>query len=146
MKTMRISVAVRVAMLGLLAICLGAGSANAQEYKGAFTLPFEAHWGATKLSPGNYSFTVDSAAGPRVVTLFRGRNAVVMILSQVQGDEKSGRSELIVVRNDAGFSVRELDMPQIGMALRYRPYKLRRNKASEEGEIAQVIPVSLAAK
>ena len=93
MKTIRISEVVRVAAMGLLAVCLNAGHASAQEVKGSFTLPFEAHWGSATLTPGSYSFTVNGTDGQRVLTLFRGMKAVALIPSQSLDEEKSGPSE-----------------------------------------------------
>jgi len=146
MKANRISMLVKVVAAALLAVCLNAGHAMAQTEVGTFALPFQTHWGLATLSPGNYSFTLDSVGGQGVLTLRRGLKVVAFIPNQSRQDQKSGRSELIVVRNSDGRFVRELRLPRIGMALRYAPPKSRRNGAVEESEIAEVIPLTIAEK
>jgi len=142
MKTIRISALVRLGTVALLAVCFNAGRARAQVVvvEGKFTLPFEAHWGRATLPPGDYSFTLDKATVDGKITLFRGARAVALIPCQGGTDERSDRSELVVVRNNAGRSIRELHLPTIGMVLSYWPHKPRRDRA-EEREVAQVIPV-----
>lgn len=141
MKTIRISALLRLATVALLAICLNAGRANAQVVAGKFTLPFEAHWGPVTLPPGDYSFTLDKATLDGTITLFRGANAVALISCQGGEEKRFDRSELILVGNSASRSIRELHLAKIGMVLTYRPYRPRRDKAAEEREVAQVIPV-----
>jgi hypothetical protein len=141
MKTIRISALLRLATVALLAICFNAGRANAQVVAGKFTLPFEAHWGPATLPPGDYSFTLDKATFDGMITLFRGANAVALISCQGGEDKTFGRSELVVVRNSAGRSIRELHLAPIGMVLTYGSHKPRRDKAAEEREVAQVIPI-----
>jgi hypothetical protein len=146
MKTIRISMIVRLAMMGLLAVCLSAARAGAQDVKGTFTLPFQAHWGMATLPAGHYSFALDSTGEDGILTLFRGTNAVAMVESVGHDDENSGRCELVVVRNGEDRSIRELRLPEMGVVLRYAPYKSRRNRAAEEGEVAEVIPVNPTGK
>ena len=70
MKRIR-SFALSSLVLALIASCLSAGMAKAQEWQGQFTLPFEARWGQAILPAGDYSFTVDQTLGAAVITLLR---------------------------------------------------------------------------
>ena len=58
--------------LALLAISIAPGVANAQAFRGKFTLPFAAHWGGLALAAGEYSFTADSLTNSTFVTIERG--------------------------------------------------------------------------
>jgi hypothetical protein len=41
--------------------------ASAQNYKGKFTLPFEAHWGTVNLQPGDYTVSTDVIGGTPLI-------------------------------------------------------------------------------
>jgi hypothetical protein len=66
-----------LAMIVLASVTL---PANAQNYRGKFTLPFEARWGAVDLQPGNYTLWTDSVgAGPVIhVAGDNGTTATIM--------------------------------------------------------------------
>lgn len=146
MKTIRISTLAKLAAVTLLALCFNAGRASAQEVAGTFTLPFEAHWGPATLPPGNYSFRLDSPGPEGILMLSRGTKKVAMIQDQGRGDEKSGRSELIVDRTAAGYTIRELHLPKLGITAYYWERKAHGNRAAEESEVAQVIPLKVTGK
>jgi len=141
MKTNRISIVVRLAVMVLLALGLSAGRASAQDVKGTFTLPFEAHWGIATLAPGTYSFTLDNAGAGGMILLRCRRTGVALIANQRIEDERSGISRLVVNGNAADRSITELHVP--GMVLTYAPYRSgRNNRRTEERKVAQVVPVT----
>jgi len=52
--------------------------ASAQNYRGKFTLPFEAHWGPAVLQPGEYTISTDVLGGTPVIFLAgNGRTASI---------------------------------------------------------------------
>ncbi|MGH9405358.1 MAG: hypothetical protein ACRD3D_05910 [Terriglobia bacterium] len=147
MKSIRSFTLVRLATLALLAACFNAGLASAQEaMAGTFTLPFEARWGSAILPAGNYSFTLDHAGSGGILQVSRGTKGVALIQSQSYSTESSGRSELTVVRNSAGTTVRDLSLPAIGEVLHYAPHNPRRSAAAAEQEAALRFPVTAAGK
>jgi len=149
MKMIRIRVAIRCVAAALLALSLNAGRASAQNAAGTFTLPFSAHWGLVALSPGHYSFTLETrkTAGYDVITLRRGINTVGMVLSVGRDNDRASRSKLIVVGDGAGRSIRELHLAQLGLVFEYNQYKpRRRDRATLEREVAQMIPVTVKGK
>jgi len=52
--------------------------ASAQNYKGKFTLPFEAHWGPVNLQPGEYTVSTDVVGGtPLIYVTGNGKTASI---------------------------------------------------------------------
>jgi len=132
----------KFAMGSLLAICLNAGLANAQTVAGSFTLPFSAHWGQATLPAGDYSFILERGPDAKV-KVSRGTKGIAFVVDQGYSVETSGAMSMTVVRNRAGYSVCDLNLPGIGRVLHYAPAKPRRNSAAQEREIAQLtIPVT----
>jgi len=121
MNGIRISSLIKFSGLALLAACFVAGHANAQVLQGKFTLPFQARWGQTILPAGEYSFKLDSVRPSCTLQLYRGRNAVAMILAQSYDWTSSGQAELTVV----GGTVRSLNLPDIGVVLHYAPQRAK---------------------
>ena len=146
MKPIRSLTLVRLGTLTLLAACLSAGLAWAQAAAGKFTLPFEARWGLAILPAGDYSFTVDQPGLTSLLTISRGTRSVALIKCQSYSMTSSGASELTVVRDGRGNTVRDLRLPQIGMVFHYAPNKPRRTGKASEEEAARAVPVFTAAK
>jgi hypothetical protein len=144
MKSIR-SFTLKVAMGSLMAVCFNTGVANAQILAGKFTLPFETHWGPNTLPAGNYSFKLDETSGPgSILQVFHGDQSVAFVISRSHDTNPSGRISLTVLRNRSGNTVRDLNLPQIGMVFHYAP-KPEHASAAEEREIAQ-IPITSAGK
>lgn len=132
----------KLAMGSLLAICLNAGFANAQTVAGTFTLPFEAHWGQATLPAGDYSFMLEGGPGGKVQVI-RGNKGIAFVVDRGYSTDTSAGMSMTVVRNRAGYSICDLNLPGIGKVLHYAPAKPRRNSAANEREIAQLtIPVT----
>lgn len=138
------SFTLKVAMGSLLAVCFNAGVASAQTLAGKFTLPFETHWGPNTLPAGNYSFELDETGPNAIVHVFHGDKSVAFVISQSYNTNPAGRISLTVLRNRSGNTVRDLNLPQLGVVLHYAP-KSGSASAAEEREIAQ-IPITRAGR
>ena len=129
--------------LAVLASCLGAGLANAQEVKGRFTLPFDAYWGQITLPAGVYSFTLDKAQSGGGLKLVRGTEAVGIIHAQAYNPKTADHSFLTVTRERGVNSVRELTLSEPGLVLYYGPHRPRPGSAAEEKEMSRMIPLAV---
>jgi hypothetical protein len=148
MKTNRSCTMVRNLGLALAGALVCAGLASAQGYVGKFTLPFEARWGQATLPAGDYNFTMDTVNGPARIKISRGTKGVALILSQAWSPVSAGRDALEIVRNSNGNTVRDLNLPEVGLALHYAPHKAKSGStaAERERETAQVIAVPISGK
>jgi len=135
MKSMRFTILSSLA-LALLGPCL----ANAQGLTGKFTLPFEARWGLATLKAGDYSFKLDRAPGGSL-HLYSGTKTVALIYAQTFDQKASSHNALIVVRDDAAATIREMTLPAAGLILYYAPHKFKRGTAQQERQAALTIPV-----
>jgi hypothetical protein len=126
-------------VMALLASCVGAGIARAQEMQGKFTLPFDARWGQITLPAGDYSFTVDQSQSAARLVLSGEKNAIL----HAQGYEpRTMDSSVLVVAKDRGINtVRELKLAELGVVLYFTPSRPHQT-AAEEKQIAKVIPVT----
>jgi hypothetical protein len=149
MKTNRSCTMVRNLGLALAGALVFAGLASAQSTSyvgGKFTLPFEARWGLATLPAGDYEFTMDSVNGPATIKVFRGTKAVALISSQGRSSVPAGRGALTIVRSRNGNTVRDLSLPEMGVALHYAPHKAKSGSAAAERDIAQVIAIPIEGK
>ena len=128
--------------LAVLAACFLAGRANAQVFQGKFSLPSETRWGGATLPAGEYSFWLESTTINGVVHLSRGPRYVALVLPQSQEVNYSQRAELTIVQG----AVRTLNLPQIGVVLRYPRPQRKHLTAPEERQLARMIPVASAGK
>jgi hypothetical protein len=142
MNKIQISSLTRLSGLALLAACFVAGHANAQVFRGRFTLPFQARWGQATLPAGDYSFTLDSVGPTCTLHLYRGKNGVGMILAQSYDKSYSGHAVLTVEQG----TVRTLRLPELGIVLQYMPQRPKHLTAPEEWQLAQFVPVVAAAR
>jgi hypothetical protein len=101
MKAIRILSKFRAVSLALLAVAISPCWAHGQlAATGEFQLPYEVHWGRVVLSPGEYSFSVQSANLPCVLVLRRQSKpeAPLMLLA-------SGISRRTTTPNHSGLSL-----------------------------------------
>jgi len=117
MKTNRSYTVVRNLVLALAGVFAVSGLASAQNVAGKFTLPFEARWGVATLPAGDYQFTMERVTSPAMIKVTRRNKGVALILSPDRSPLSTGRSALTVVRTRSGNTVRELALPEEGMAL-----------------------------
>jgi hypothetical protein len=147
MKSTRSFTLLNLAIGSLLAICFNPGVASAEALTGgAFSLPFEVHWGVATLPAGDYSFKVEGVGRAAKVRIFHGPDTVAnFLLNQGFDQTQSPVVALSVVRNSAGNFVSDLSLPAIGQVLHYATPKAGRRQAGGEQQIARG-PVTAAGK
>ena len=147
MKSTRSLKSVRVLLLAVLAAGLSASLANAQEYEGKFTLPFEARWGGAVLPAGDYTFRVNPSEPPCMVSVSQGQQIVALILtSSTTRGEVAGSSALIAVHSAGSSHIRALQLAEAGVVLEYSPPKAERQLLAQQPVLFQRMPVIAAGK
>ncbi len=145
MKSIRDNTLLRTLALGVLASCLGAVVANAQPFRGTFSLPAEVHWGTATLQAGDYIFSSEGARTGNMLQLTQGGKVVAMVLAQSHNPAIAGRAVLVIEKGKSGCTVREIRLPDIGVVLYYGPYTPKHGTAAEERQVAQLIPIAVTA-
>jgi hypothetical protein len=145
MKSIRNNTLLRTLALGVLASCLGAAVANAQPFRGTFSLPAEVRWGAATLQAGDYTFNSEGVQAGNMLRLIRSGKVVATVLPQGQNPAAAGPSVLVIAEGKGGGTVREIRLPDIGVVLYYAPHNPKRGTAAEERETARLIPIALTA-
>ncbi len=140
MKTNQKFMVLRLLVLGVLAAGFNAKAASVPALQGKFTLASVTRWGPATLPAGDYSFSLDKAYPGSLVTIFRGTQAVARIQAIGVSDIQAGRSEIVM---ESG-TVREVNLPTIGVSLDYPTHHPRHRAAPQEPPLAQVIPVAAA--
>ena len=140
--------AVKLAVLALVAACLGAGLASAQEVKGRFELPFEVHWGTAVLARGAYSFRFNSGGHlPDYIVVVRDDDKTsTMILQATRDRGYSGHSGLIVERRGNRCTVQSLRLKEADVVIYYPVAKLQPRLLAEGPKLMQRIPILVAQK
>ena len=149
MKSIRIYGLPRILGLAALVICCSAALASAEMIHGTFTLPFEARWGQAVLSPGNYSFSVDSSGSARLVTSFQGTSNrdEGAVLPQGYTDQQTlDRSELLLVRSGGNYTIRALRLAPVGITINYPAPNGERQMIVQAPQLLQRIPVMASGK
>ena len=149
MKSIRIYGLPRILGLAALVICCSAALASAEMIHGTFTLPFEARWGQAVLSPGDYSFSVDSSGSARLTTSFEGTSSQNegAVLPQGYTDQQTfDRSELILVRSGGNYTIRALRLAPVGITINYSVPKGERQMIVQAPQLLQRIPVMASGK
>ena len=67
--------------LAIVALASVTLPANAQNYRGKFTLPFEARWGIVDLQPGDYTVWTDSVGSGPVIHVAGANGTAATILA-----------------------------------------------------------------
>ena len=145
MKSIRTNTLLRTLALGVLASCLGAVVANAQPFRGTFSLPAEVRWGTATLQAGDYTLSSEGARTGNILQVIQGRKVVAIVLPQSQNPAAAGRAELVIDKGATGRTVREMRLPDIGVVFYFAPHKAKHGTAAEEREVAQLIPISVTA-
>ena len=119
MKSLRNRILTLVAA-GLMAIGFGASASQAQAiYKGSFTLDQDVRWQNATMPAGDYTFTVQSTTRSKPV-LVTGPAGTVFQLPLVTAQTNIGeQSKLILEWRGDNLCVRELDLAQFGLNIRY---------------------------
>ncbi len=119
MKTLSLRT-LMAATIAVVALSFSTGVAHAQAfYQGTFTLPFTAQWGGMVLTPGQYTFILDSPSSPGVITVRREDHRGVGMVFANGHDvrRKIARSELVAVATGETYRVRALRLAEVGMTL-----------------------------
>ena len=138
----------RLAILALLATVVSAGLLGAQDFKGTFTLPFEAKWGEAILPAGDYSFKLNTASYPSITTVRQGRRNVAFIMANAGSTrgKVADPSALIIVRRGRTGFVRALRLAEAGATLVYQPPEGERQMLAQGPVLIQSIPVLVSGK
>jgi hypothetical protein len=135
----------KVLVLAIGTLVAGVSSAHAQSANGKFTLTHDAHWGSVVLTPGVYTFSLQSSSLPAPIMVGKAGSAqIAVVLPEVVSMEKlKDGSHLVLTRNDAGESfVSALYLGDLGVSLHYR---LPKSQATETAKL-DPIPDSQAGK
>ncbi len=136
---------------GLLAATLLAGVLSAQSAplaSGTFTLPFGAQWGALKLAPGTYSFSVNSGGNTYVIHVNQGLQAVGVVLTSSFSSKDAPtlqNASLLCVHNAATCSIGALKMPLVGVFYFNLPQSAR-TQLAQTPDMIDNVPVLFAKK
>ena len=122
MTSIRSSSLLKVLVLALGVLAASAGSARAQTATGKFTLTHETRWGSLVLTPGDYTFSLESPSLPAPIMVGKvGTPAVAVVLPQAVSSERlTDTSSLILSHDQRGESfVSGLYLGDLGLSLHY---------------------------
>ena len=150
-RSLKLAVAVGV---GLLATCFTANLAkagdNAINYRGKFTLPFEAHWGNLVLPAGEYSFKVDDQTPTNTIIVTRdNRNLGFVLITSITDQPTSGKNELVAVSSGGAYAVSTLRLEAENgkdEVVQFTIPKSEQTMPARGPEVSMVVPVSMSAR
>ncbi|MGH9544975.1 MAG: hypothetical protein ACRD23_07145 [Terriglobales bacterium] len=122
MKSIRSSMLFKVAILAVGALAASASPAQAQSASGKFTLTHDARWGNVLLTPGVYSFSLQSPSLPAAIMVGKsGAAQIGIVLPASVATEKPGAGSTIVLTRIEGGEpyVSALYLGDIGLSLHY---------------------------
>jgi hypothetical protein len=141
MKSIRHNTQLRTLALGVLVICLGAGVASAQSFQGKFSLPDKVSWGTATLQKGDYTFRLEGVRTGNALQLMQNGKMVALLQPQSHDLAATGPDALVIYSGKSGSTVREIRLPDIGVAFYYAPHTPKRGTAAKEREVARLIPI-----
>lgn len=97
MKLKRYAVLAAICTVALLALT---SPANAQNYKGKFTLPAETHWGSATLQPGEYTVSAEYVGSTTIIYVMGERTIASVLPGPIATSDAwsaNGRIELTEV-------------------------------------------------
>ena len=124
MKAKTISLFLLVLALVALTGVLAPRVAKAQEYEsGKFTLSTEVHWGDAVLSPGVYTFSVNSPVSSGRLYVYRESSPragyIVMAQALDAGPASTDQDHLVLAEKDGEAYVTELQLGSQGLVLHF---------------------------
>jgi len=144
MKSIRSSMLFKVVILAIGALAASASPAQAQSATGKFTLTHEARWGNVLLTPGVYSFALQSPSLPAAIMVGKtGEARIAIVLPAAVSTEKlSPGSTMLLTRTAAGESfVSALYLGDLGLSLYYSaPRSTVATESAKLGPIAESQP------
>jgi hypothetical protein len=131
----------------LLATGWFAQPANAQEWTGKFTLPYEARWGQAVLPPGDYQLTVapGDTAGMLIIREARSLRAVALEPVNIRENSREETSTLLIGTQGKQHIVYSLTIAELGASFVYQS-RPAHNREFEEARKTQTVPVTVAKK
>ncbi|MGH9548869.1 MAG: hypothetical protein ACRD3W_05805 [Terriglobales bacterium] len=144
MKSIRSSMLFKMFVLAIGLAGTSVIPAQAQSASGKFTLTHETHWGNVLLTPGVYSFALQSPTLPAAIMVGRtGAAQIAIVLSASVSAERPGvGSTLVLKRNSAGESfVSALYLGDLGLSLHYSAPRSQVTASAKLGPIAESQPV-----
>jgi hypothetical protein len=116
-------------------------SAQAQNYRGAFNLPFEARFGNKVLPAGDYKVsTIDGAKGVRIT----GDQASVSILSTGYDlKAEDDKPKMVFVERDGVFALQSFESGLMGKALYFYVGKGHNGTTERAGAKPAVVEVGM---
>jgi len=142
MTSNRNNTLLRTLALGVLLFSLGVAAASAQSFQGKFSLPSEVRWGTATLQAGDYTFNLQGWRTGNMLQVRENGRVVATVLPQSHNPAVSGPAELVIDNGKTGSTVREIRLPDIGVVLYYAPHTPKHGTATEEREVAQMIPIA----
>ncbi len=114
--------------------------AQAQEFRGKFTLLHQVQCAGKVLAPGNYSLSLDSKGSDRRITL-RGKSGMMRIRPQaVREHAAMDQSTLLVWRTGELRRLNAIYLEQLGLVLYLEPEATQDMARNPEG--AERVPIS----
>ena len=109
-------------VLGFSIFTIQPSLAAAEDARGVFTLSHEVHWQDSVLRPGDYAFSIRGSGSPTLLMLRglngTGTNAMFLVVD-VETSKPNAASSLALISKDGQSFVREMDLPDYGMTLRF---------------------------
>jgi hypothetical protein len=141
MKSIRNSMLLKGLVLAIGLLGASVSTAYAQSAHGRFTLPHEARWGNVLLSPGVYTFSLQSPSLPAAIMVGKaGSSQIAIVFPRVVSAEKlTEGSRLVLSHNASGESfVSALYLGDLGVSLHYESSKAR----MAAPETAKLVPLA----
>lgn len=142
MKSIRGSMFFKVVVLAIGALAASVSPAYAQSATGKFTLTHDARWGNVLLTPGVYSFSLQSPTLPAAIIVGKTGAAQVAIVlpAAVSAEKFTPGSTLVLTRSQAGESfVSALYLGDLGLSLHYSA-----PRSQAPAETAKLGPISVS--
>ena len=133
--------------LFLSALNFAPSLASAQNAAGTFTLTHEVHWQNAIVPAGEYRFTMAADGPSELLTLSKisgKRTGFMLLVTEVEGSEPSDLSRLVVVPRASGSFVSAMQLPEIGVTLRFAVPTETREVASITNSTATSTPTQTA--
>jgi hypothetical protein len=106
--------------LGLLSVGFTASASQAQAiYKGSFTLAHDIRWQNATMPAGDYTFTVQSTTRSKPVLVTGPAGTTFQLPVVISETTTGGPSKLILEWRGDNLCVREMNLPEVGLNIRY---------------------------
>ncbi len=101
----------------MLAAIAATASAQAQNYRGTFQLPFEARFGKAVLEPGSY--TITTLEGAKGIRITGERGNVAILAAGYDLAPGSNRARMILVDSNGMYALQSFESGSMGKALHF---------------------------